>query len=340
MSYILLSKQAFFSNLEALLAYAPKEKIALVLKDNAYGHGLEPMAEMAAEWGIEKAVVRTVAEGTAVAGKFQTVLVLADLPRGPVPGNLHFTVNAPEELERIPAGTPVHLKVDTGMHRNGILPESLETALEAVDAKGLALAGLFTHPRSADLLSSELFWQLETFKAVVDRTKRWCMEKGRELPAFHFANSAALLRLGAAGAFDMARVGIAAYGYTEMEPVFSLPELKPVLSLWGEKIGERRLKKGQRVGYGGSFRAAKAMVASTYDIGYGDGFMRLDGSRPYPLPGGGEILGKVSMDNLSVSGNDDAVCLLDDARVPAERFGTISYDILVKLSPLLERRIS
>ena len=73
-----------------------------------------------------------------------------------------------------------------------------------------------------------------------------------------------------------ARVGIATYGYLDNAGIYKFPKLKPVMSLWANKTFNKRVKKGQSVGYGGKFTANEDMTVSTYDIGYGDGFLRLN----------------------------------------------------------------
>ena len=157
------------------------------------------------------------------------------------------------------------------------------------------------------------------------------------LPLFHSANSAAALRLNHYED-DFARCGIAAYGYHEMPEVFGLYDLQPVMRLYAEKITTLTLQKGERIGYGGTFIAPKKMIVTTYDIGYGDGFFRYDGKGTFNL-GDKRVLGKISMDSLSLSGDAKEVEVLGDAKEIAHYFGTISYDVLVKLNPAIKRVI-
>ncbi|WP_456451425.1 alanine racemase, partial [Hydrogenimonas sp.] len=125
-------------------------KVALVLKDNAYGHGLETMAALAAEAGVRHAVVRTMAEAEALAGRFETVLVLSDLPARRPAAGVRVVVNDRSHLAKLPEGTAVELKIDTGMHRNGIPMEEAEAAAEEAAKRGLKIVGVMTHYRSAD----------------------------------------------------------------------------------------------------------------------------------------------------------------------------------------------
>lgn len=332
MAYIKLDKQALFHNLNLIAQKAgSKERIAAVLKDNAYGHGLEPMAKMLQEYGIAKTVVRTKAEASKIKDCFAYILVLADEPESDP--KLTFAINDLEQLQHTPKGSRIELKIDTGMHRNGITMDQIEEAIQYITTKGLVLQGVFTHFRSADVLSSELFWQEREWQEAKERIKQACQKYHIPLPHFHSQNSAALFREGLKD--DFARVGIAMYGYLEMDEVYEQPPLKPVLSLWAKRIATRRLQKGQRVGYGGDFEASWPMVVSTYDVGYGDGIFR---SMRYTKDK--EILGRVSMDSIVVEGEEEEICIFDDAKELAHSLGTISYEVLVKLSPFIFRILS
>jgi len=334
MGWIKISKKSFFHNLDIITKRAGStSKIALVLKDNAYGHGLLEIASLAKEYGIKRCVVRNIDEAKRIEKFFDYILILADIPQKLM--DFNFAVNDLKDLRAFPKKSKIELKIDTGMHRSGILPSQIKEAFKIIKKRDLDLRGVFTHFRSADELSSELFWQDKIFDEVKKEVFKLCNEYNFNIPHFHSCNSAALFRFKKLKD-DFARVGIAAYGYLEFDEVFDLPKLKPVLSLWANKISSRVLKKGQRVGYGGVYEAEYDMVVSTYDIGYADGFFR---TKNYILPGGEKILGRVSMDNMSINSQKQEICIIDDARITAKFFGTITYEILVKLSPFLKREI-
>lgn len=331
MSFITISKQKFYHNLEQIaLKTGDKSKIAIVLKDNAYGHGLRLMAKLASDFGILHAVVRNMDEAGHIEGVFDTVLVLGDrIIKHP---QYSFAVNSLDDLASAETGAKVELKVDTGMHRNGIAMHELDAALEQIRQKALQLIGVMTHCRSADELSSEFFWQQKQFEAVKEKVRSFGFGSVR----FHSYNSAAVLR---SRSFDedLVRVGIGAYGYNELPNAFDKIELKPVLALYAKKIASRELKKGQRIGYGGDFIAPKDMMVSTYDLGYGDGWFRGDASHPYVTSEGLPLLGRVSMDFVSVESAEDEICIMNDAQNAAKQLGTISYEITTALSPEIER---
>ena len=331
MAYISIDKSHLFANLTTLsLKAGSKDKLAVVLKDNAYGHGLDIVAKLCAEFGITKAVVRSLAEAEAIVSLFEDILVLND--RAIAHPKLRFALNDMRSIEQAEAGARADLKIDTGMHRNGIAPENISEALLSIRKRNLKLVGMMTHFRSADVLSSEYFWQKKRFDALKEHIRATV---GSEV-AFHSHNSAALLRCESFDE-DFARVGIAMYGYNELPPIYDAPELKPVMSLWAERIATLTLQKGRRIGYGGDFVAPRDMVVSTYDVGYGDGWRRGESKYPYVTSEGKPILGRVSMDAMTLEGDAPEVCIFDNAQRAAKHFGTISYEIMTALSPLLRR---
>ena len=333
MAYITINKQNFYHNLNQIaLKTGSVAKIAIVLKDNAYGHGLELMAKLASEFGIKHAIVRKTAEAEQVRSLFETLLILGDtIIKDDI---CSFTINSLEDISQAQKGAKVELKVDTGMHRNGIALDELEEALVSIKERGLDLTGVMTHFRSADELSSELFWQQKRFEAVKERVKNAGFVNIR----FHSHNSAAILRTKSFDE-DLVRVGIGAYGYNELPDSFDKVELKPVMTLYAKKVSTRILKAGERVGYGGDFTAPKEMLVSTYDLGYGDGWCRGDSTQPYVTSEGLPILGRVSMDFVILASDKDEICIMDDAQKSAKQFGTISYEVTTALSVDIPKKV-
>lgn len=333
MANIILNKNNFFNNLKIILKKTKsKDKIALVLKDNAYGHGIIEIAEMAQEFGISRAVVRSYDEALKVEQFFEYVLVLADCPKV-YNEKIRYTINDLESIKKFPESTKVELKVDTGMHRNGIAMDELKEALSEIKKQGLILEAVFTHHRDADELTSEWFWQNENFKKVKDELKELAYKNLR----FHSSNSASLFRTQSFDE-DMARVGICAYGCMELPKALEVDGFKPVLSIYAKRISSRRLKKGEAVGYGATFRAQKECVVSSYDFGYGDGFLRVI-SNNYTTPQSKKLVGRISMDNSLFLCQDEKILIFDDARVIASLAQTIAYEILTSLQSSIKREV-
>ncbi|NPA50481.1 MAG: alanine racemase [Epsilonproteobacteria bacterium] len=330
MAYIKIKKENFYHNLSLLSKKAQgKERLAVVLKDNAYGHGIELIAKLSSNFGIKDAVVIDNKEAFKIKDLFKNILVLNDHPTRVK--NFTYAIKDIKELYTLKPHFKIELKIDTGMHRNGIEFTQFYKALSLAKKKNLNVVGLFTHFRSADILSSEYFWQKKRWEEVKRVAKRF-FKKVR----FHSHNSAALIRSKSFNE-DLARVGIAIYGYNELPKVYDPFLLKPIISLWAKKVSTRRLKKGERVGYGGDFIAPRDMVVSTYDLGYGDGWFRGDSKRAFVIKEGIPILGRVSMDFISLESIKKEVLIFDNAKEVAEHFNTISYEITTSLSPTLKR---
>jgi alanine racemase len=331
MAFIKINKQNFYHNLNQIaLKTGSVEKIAIVLKDNAYGHGLDTMGKLASDFGIKHAVVRTRKEAECIRFLFETVLVLGDsITKDSV---FSFTINSLEDIKQAQSGAKVELKIDTGMHRNGIMPDELEEALTLIKEQGLELVGVMTHHRSADVLSSEFYWQKKQFEAVKESIKKAGFTNIR----IHSHNSAAILRTKSFDE-DLVRVGISAYGYNELPHPFDGVALKAVMTVHAKKVSSKILKAGERVGYAGDFAATEEMRVSTYDLGYGDGWFRADSAKPFVTAEGLPILGRVSMDFISLKTDKEEICVMDDAQAAAKALGSISYEIMTNLSEKIER---
>jgi len=330
MAYIKINKENFFHNLsEFTKKTGSKESIAIVLKDNAYGHGLELMAKLSQEFGLTQAVVRTYDEAEKIKPYFKQILILGD--QAIVDDSCSFALNSLKDIEKAQIGSRVELKVDTGMHRNGIAIDEIEEALKCIEKKKLMLIGLMTHNRSADELSSELFWQQKNFEKAVGVT----MSHVKNI-RIHSYNSATSLRLPCNNQ-DTIRLGIGAYGYSELPTIYNTLDLKPVLSLWAKKIATRQLKKGERIGYGGTFIAPREITVSTYDLGYGDGWMRSSSFKPFITAEGLPILGRVSMDYIVLESTKEEVCIFNNALSAGKQLKTISYEVTTQLHEKLEQ---
>ena len=331
MSELVLNKSAYIHNLTKICAKAGgKDRVILVLKDNAYGHGAVLVGREAASYGIKFCAVKNEAEARELEPFFEHILILSHIPTGDESERFIYAVNDLSLIAKFKKGARVHIAVDTLMHRNGVAVGEMRAACEAALAHGLQICGAFTHFRSAEELSSDYFVQRRNFAAAKAVVREIC---GDGL-VFHSHNSAATERFGEL-ADEYVRVGIAAYGYAQFDESLGL---KRVASLWAHKVSGRVLKKGQCAGYGAKFCANEDMQIAVYDLGYGDGLLRYAGEGELKTAGGRRLLGKMSMDSFCCEDAGDKICVFDDASVWADFFGTISYDVLTKLSPSISRR--
>ena len=332
MSELVLNRSAYIHNLTKICAKAGgKDRVILVLKDNAYGHGAAFVGREAASYGIKFCAVKNEAEARELEPFFEHILILSHIPHGGESERFIYAINDISLIAKFKKGARVHIAVDTLMHRNGVAVDETRVACEAALAHGLQICGAFTHFRSAEELSGDYFVQRQNFAAAKAVVREIC---GGSNLTFHSHNSAATERFGEL-ADECVRVGIAAYGYAQFDNSL---ELKRVAALWAHKVSGRVLKKGQCAGYGAKFCASEDMKIAVYDLGYGDGLLRYAGEGELKTAGGQRLLGKMSMDSFCCEDVGDKICVFDDARVWADFFGTISYDVLTKLSPSINRR--
>lgn len=355
---------AVAANVAALRDLVAPAELCVVVKADGYGHGAEDVARVAVAAGADRLAVALVEEGQELrdVGIDAPVLVLsqpsADTMGDAFAAGLTPTVDtaagiraAAEVSASSSTAWPVHLKVDTGMHRVGCDPSVAVDLARLVSDAGLVLEGTFTHLAVADEPARpETSVQLRRFSEVVDRLVRAGIDPGVR----HAANSAgALMHPGAR--LDMVRVGIAAYGIAP-GPGLDLPVgLAPAMSVTAEVSHVSRVAAGEGVSYGLRHRFEAPADLAVVPLGYADGVPRRLGDVGAAVLIGGvrrPIRGAVTMDQLVVevtSGppvavGDEVVLIGRQAgeEITAEDWatslGTIAYEIVCGFGPRLPRR--
>ncbi|HET7034315.1 MAG TPA: alanine racemase [Thermomicrobiaceae bacterium] len=365
-SHAVIDLDAYAGNLRRMRARLPQAAALMaVVKANAYGHGLLPIAQTAVEAGADWLGVARIEEGLLLrqAGIETPVLVLG--PPNPallaqaVAAGLDLAAGSSETVAAIAAAASarqparVHLKLDSGMHRYGVEPEGATALARTVAGEPrLVLAGLFTHFATADEPGGFMAEQIRRFESA----RAALAAAGIAPPLLHYANSAATLRgaLPAAGAGQTAivRCGYALYGLSPSAEVPVPPDFRPVLSLHSRLARVFTLPAGEGVSYGLSFVAERPLRCATLPLGYGDGLPRALSNRGWALVNGAAcpIRGRVCMDQLVIEVEDagevregDAAIIygaepgamtVDDA---AALCGGIGYEIVTALSARLPR---
>lgn len=334
-----------------------KVKLIAVVKANAYGHGAIPVAEAALAAGAEMLAVHRMIEGVQLrkAGLQAPILIMGYTPPDgaelaavwqltPSLMTLEFAQALSARVSASSMKIPVHIKVDTGMSRYGLLPEEVVGFLQSIASlPGIYLEGLFTHFATADWSDQTYtLQQLAVFNAVRTATR----QAGFEFSLVHAANSAAMLILPEAH-FDAVRPGIAMYGLepsNEWSPPF---EIRPALALKSLVSRVRLLSAGAGVSYGRTYITPQPTLAALVPVGYGDGFHRILSNKGSVLIRGqrAPILGRVCMDQFVVDASsipqvqqDDEVVLVGQqgaARIRAEEVatlaGTLNYEVTTSL---------
>jgi alanine racemase len=267
----------------------PRVKTLSVIKANAYGHGATAVARFLEEEGSDAFGVATVEEGMEIrhAGIRAPVVVLAGIYAGeleevaqhhltPVIGNLEMLHEIETAAVRHGYTLNFHLKVDTGMGRIGLLASQIESWLPQLRAlKALRFEGVLSHFSQAESVNGEhTKKQLELFLNVIERLEN----TGCRPPLAHMANSAAVITLPASH-LSMVRPGLMLYGLYPSPHMTADVELRPVLS-WKTRILQvKRVPRGSRISYGGTFVAERESVIATLPVGYADGYNRLLSNR-------------------------------------------------------------
>ena len=333
MGYITLNREAFFNNADYYShQIGGKDKLCMALKDNAYGHGVKQIAQLCNEYGIKHCIVRDIDEADIASQyNFETILVLYENPTKTYPLNYIFSINSIEIISTLPKNTKVELKIDTGMSRNGISFSQIDETIKLISDNNLILNGVFTHFCCADEENDKTQKQEQLFLEVVEQIRLKITTPFR----VHCSNTAGVHKVNH-NSYDMARIGIGMYGYSQPAQKY----LKPIMSLWANKISSRVLKKGDGVGYGSTYKAKEDnIIVSNYDIGYGDGFFRVNEREEAYIENGKQILGRISMDSFSLKCDDEKVCIFNNATELSKLHDTIEYEILTHLLPRIQRTI-
>lgn len=351
MSYITINKAHFKHNLNVIRTHLDsinknkKIEIAAVLKDNAYGHGLDIMSDLARECGIESVFVKNYYEAICVADKFKNVtffygILPSDFDKTKT--NIYQSIHSIDDFSVMDKycdlfNVGVELKVNVGMNRNGIQKSEIEKCINEILKRKMRLVGVFSHNGFGDSDECNFKIQCDNFLEIKEEVLYLSKKMGFNTPRFHSLNSSCTLRSKNSDD-DLVRIGIALYGYLTNDIfIESAKDLKPILKLYANKISTKELHKGDRVGYDGLTKINKISKVSTYDIGYGDGFYRINGSKEVKMPNGEQILPKTSMDCFSCFCTDDEICVMDNADYIAKIFDTIPYEVLTRLSPFIKR---
>jgi alanine racemase len=340
-----------------------KVEIIAVVKANAYGHGAELISRAALAAGAGRLAVHRWQEGAELrfAGIEAPILIMgysslasagemAALKLTPTVTTLEFAAAFAEASAEAPRPAPVHVKLDTGMGRHGLLlDEAADFIADLKRFSSLQVEGLFTHFAAADDQSlTYARRQLENFNRVCTELKR----RGLLPPIRHCCNSAGAMVLPEAH-FEAVRPGLSLYGMNPFDYGPPPLPLRPVLTLKSRVVRLRTLPAGSAIGYGCTYVTPEAMRVALAPVGYGDGYHRLLSHRAQVLVGGrrAAVLGRVSMDQIVVDVShipevkmEDEVVLIGSQgkeTISAEEVAvwaqTINYEVTTSLLPRLPR---
>ena len=334
----------------------PNVTLFAVVKADAYGHGAVAVARTALQNGAEVLAVANLSEAMALrqAGISAPILILSAVP----PADIHealrheltvtlYDLEQAQSFDRAARDAGgrlrVHVKVDTGMGRLGVLAsETMAFFRHLMRLPSLEIEGIYTHFSRADDDPAYTAQQLRVFKDLLVPLRAG----GFSFRYIHAANSAATLA-SALNHFNAVRVGIAMYGLSPSEQVRVPEHFRPVMA-WKTRVAQvKLLPPGHAVGYGNSYITSHSERVAILPVGYADGLRRTPGQPGEVLVRGqrAPIIGRVSMEKTIISVDhipdvqmgDEAVLLgeQDGASITAEamaaRWGTISYEVVCSI---------
>ena len=363
-AWVEVDLDAIKHNVRTLKALTSKGTLFMaVVKADAYGHGVEPVARAAAGAGADRFGVATVEEALELksVGLEEPIQLLSEPPPETIGLLLEHdiipAVTTREfitELSRVAAESgkkaKFHLKVDTGMNRIGVPTEDAVTFAAALQAyPGLIHEGTFTHYATAETPAD---WDFQTQIELFDKVLGQMRTEGVDPGIVHSANSAAAI-LAPQTHQQMIRCGISVYGLHPGESTYDRANLKPAMSVVGRVALVKRIGLGDGVSYGLTWRAASPTTIATLSLGYADGIHRVLSGEMDVLIGGVRCpqVGRVTMDQimvevprgLNVSVGDEAVIVgtqggemisMDEL---AERAQTINYEMACAFGMRMER---
>ena len=292
----------------------PSTRILAIVKADAYGHGAIPIARTLQDLGVSEFGVASVQEGATLreGGIQSPILVMGSIQPAHIKTLVHYRLipvisHRPlltelfAVLSQHTAPYPVHLKVDTGLHRLGMDPEHILDILRVTSEPNcpVTISGLMTHFADADNPDPTFTTlQLTKFRTLIDQIRA----TGSSIPPLHVANSAGILFYKEAH-FEMVRPGLMLYGYAPSHPGKDSPiRLQPVLTATTYIAHMRRLQPGDIVGYNALFRATRPSTIAVLPVGYTHGFPRKLTGKGHVLIQGepAPIIGKICMDMMMV----------------------------------------
>lgn len=340
---------------------SPEVKTMVVVKANAYGHGIIEVSRVLSAEGVDYLGVATVDEAMALRrnGIKKPVLVLGSVLQDEVEvaikNNITLTVCDSDllvgRLKKLARKNKikVHVKVDTGMGRIGVWHDQAFSFIKSLSAtKNIILEGIYTHFSSAGRDEFFTNYQIEAFEELLAELDK----SDIKIPLRHSANSIATVDFKRSH-LNMVRPGIIIYGMYPKRDFSGFLKLKPALSLKTKIVYLKEVPAGRSVSYGRTYITERDTNIATLPIGYADGYERILSNKAFVLVRGkrARVVGKVTMDQVMIDvGHIKGVSLGDEViligrqgsdRITAEELarlcGTIPYEIVCSIGSRVPR---
>ena len=335
-------------------------KICAIVKANAYGHGVIEVVETVLAAGADYLAVARINEALEIrkAGFKTPILILGFTPidniNDLIDNDIEQTVYSLDYIEEINKlaefkgkKAKVHIKVDTGMGRLGILPEVAGNfATKVSELSNIEITGIFSHFAKADAFDkSYAKKQLTAFQLALNNISK----AGIEIPIKHIANSAAVLDLPESH-FNMVRFGVALYGLWPSDEIGKDVNLQPAMTLKATITHVKEMPPHKYISYGCTFETKRKSLIATLPIGYADGWTRMLSGKIKVLFKNKKVpvVGRICMDQCMIDVTDvadvkvgDEVILFGTREQSADEIanilGTINYEIVCMISKRVPR---
>ncbi len=333
-------------------------KIIGVVKADAYGHNAVKVSLLLEELGVYALATASLEEALSLRNNGITVPILVLGYVNPeafsvaAENNILITLFDKNFIKRLLGyrgnkTLNVHINVDTGMGRIGIMPnELLDTIAKIRNITNVHLHGIYTHFSTADSGLSFANAQLKIFKELLKEL----YSVGIKVDIVHSANSAAILNL-KESYFDAVRPGIILYGLSPFD--YPIETFKPVMSFKSRIVYVKKIPKGKSISYGRTFISKKDMTVATIPVGYADGLPRALSNNGEVLVKGhrAKIIGRVTMDQTVIDvtgfpyihpGNEVVIIGKQGgeeikAIEIAKKIDTINYEIVSRIGKRVKR---
>lgn len=338
-------------------------KMMVVVKGNAYGHGMARVSKALSSLGVDYLGVATVDEALLLRKNriAKPILILGSILNDEVEvairNGITFTLAnnellafANKKATSLGMRAKVHIKVDTGMGRIGLWHEDEATSFieKAATSKFIDLEGIYTHFASAARDKVYTMYQIESFEMLIGQL----LNRGIKIPYRHAANSIATVNFKRSH-LNLVRPGLIIYGMYPKRGFQRLIDLKPVLSLKTKIVYLKNVPPGRSISYGRTYMTQTHTKIATLPIGYADGYGRILSNKAEVLVRGerAQVVGKVTMDQTMVNVGHvkdvkigDEVVLIGNQgqnEITTERLarlaGTIPYEIVCSITDRVPR---
>ncbi len=358
LTWLEIDTKALTNNIQAVKKQlSEKTEIMAVVKANAYGHGMIKTAQQVIKAGVKQLAVATVSEGVKLrkAGIKSPILILGTVFKKQLKTIIEYNLipniysyQMAKELNSYGKKIKIHVKVDTGMGRIGILAEDAITEIKKIaNLDKIKINGVFSHFAAADANHNYTIKQLEKFKQIIKKLK----SENIEIKNYHIANSAGIINY-PASYFDLVRMGIILYGLYPTAELKDKLALEPVLSWKARIVNLKEVPPNTNISYGCTYTTDKIAKIATLPVGYHDGYFRALSNQGQVICHGKKvpIIGRVCMDQLMIDVTEieakkgDIVTLIGkegnsiiSASDLANKVGTINYEIISRIGRRVPR---